>query len=97
MSLTEAGCVAALRFRKTEAYALMNSSSSCIVCATTVMLEDTARRCGQFRVPVGALACRVQRPRAVHVLRRSHLYMLVTLALSLAKATTRLYQLASMA
>jgi hypothetical protein len=61
MSLTEVGCVAEMRFRKTEAYGPMNSSSPGIVHVTTVMPGDMIRRCGQFLVPVEAVACRVQR------------------------------------
>jgi hypothetical protein len=68
MSLTEVGCVAAMRSRKTEAYDPMSSSSPCIVYVMTVMLEDTAHQCGWFRVPVGALAYRVRQHRAAHVL-----------------------------
>jgi hypothetical protein len=44
MSLTEVGCVAGMRFRKTEAYALVNSSSPGIVHVTTVMPGDTIRQ-----------------------------------------------------
>jgi hypothetical protein len=60
MSLTEVGCVAAMRVRKTEAYGPVNTSSPGIVHVTTVMLADTTRQFGQSRVPVEDVASRVR-------------------------------------